>query len=417
MPSRRATLQALAAGVAALGGCAGGTEPSSQPTATTTKSTTTSPSATATTGTTTDPTTRTTDTDEPTDTPVATRCDERWNPNALWTVATEVRAYAPTVAGGTVYFGSQDHHLYAVDADSGHVEWRVEHLGGLLARPTVGDGVVTYVGVRSVAGFDAATGRERWSFAAPREHGKLTDTFGDDGDAVYVGASQHPSPEVAVDVEYDRVYALDRRTGERRWRISLDEVFGEAQLVPEAVAATDGRVFVRVEDGPLVALDARDGSVLWRHRFESAYRPLVTGGDTVYPHTAHELAAVDPATGHVRWTAYADAPPAVTSDAVFAVDDGGLRALDPTDGRQLWRGELPDGGCGLRPAVYDGTVYLPVGCRDGNALLSAFDATTGCRRGSFEVLSANATTPAVTDDAVFVGGLNGEGRMWAVSGP
>jgi outer membrane protein assembly factor BamB len=52
---------------------------------------------------------------------------------------------SPTVAGGAVYVGSADGHLYAVGAADGRPRWRVRLGGGVHSTPAVRDGAV-YVG-------------------------------------------------------------------------------------------------------------------------------------------------------------------------------------------------------------------------------------------------------------------------------
>lgn len=413
MPSRRTTLRALAAGFAALGGCAGGDEPtagsnSSQATTATTETTTTR-----------EPTETTEEPTETTEQQTDAVCDERWEPAVRWSVNTGVRAYAPAVADGVVYFGSQDDHLYAVDAASGEVAWRVEHRGALGGPPpAVHDGAVTYSGYERVTVFDAADATEHWSFAPPGSLGDLARSVADDGGAVYAGASQHPGPNQALqegEREYDRVYAFDRRTGDRRWRVSLGDRLDGDRTPPKWVTAADGRVFVAVGSGPLVALDARDGTTLWRLDDGYGYNPEVADG-VIYGTSDHELAAVDAATGDVLWAAAADRHPAVGDDAVYAADGDTLVARGRSDGRLLWQAAVPDGSPRM-PAVAGDIVYLPARRGDGGGPLYAFDAATGCRRGSFEVQSKTPSTPAVAGDTVYVGGLNGDGRMWAVSAP
>jgi len=70
---------------------------------------------------------------------------------------------SPTVADGTVYVGSADSNLYAVDAQTGTEQWRFQ-VGGV-ASPTVADGTV-YVGSADskLYAVDAQTGTEQWRF-------------------------------------------------------------------------------------------------------------------------------------------------------------------------------------------------------------------------------------------------------------
>jgi PGF-CTERM protein len=77
---------------------------------------------------------------------------------------------SPTVADGTVYFGSDDGTLYAVDAATGEQEWAFTHQPpyAVDSSPTVADGTV-YVGSQggNLYAVDAATGRQEWAFTQP----------------------------------------------------------------------------------------------------------------------------------------------------------------------------------------------------------------------------------------------------------
>src|SRR5439155_13546852 len=60
-----------------------------------------------------------------------------------WVFATGGRVLSsPTVADGVVYVGSEDHQLYAVDADTGSLRWSEATGGSITASPAVSGGVV-----------------------------------------------------------------------------------------------------------------------------------------------------------------------------------------------------------------------------------------------------------------------------------
>ena len=126
---------------------------------------------------------------------------------AVWSVITEgpVR-FAPVVVGDTVCFGSDDGHLYCVDADSGSLKWKARGAPGdrpdhrmlvngrmssrwpVRGGPVLQDGTVYFgcgiwpaEGVFLVA-VDAASGEVRWRNAeiaqindGLEEHGKMAD--------------------------------------------------------------------------------------------------------------------------------------------------------------------------------------------------------------------------------------------------
>src|ERR1700690_1408064 len=72
---------------------------------------------------------------------------------------------SPAVAGGSVYFGSADHNLYAVNAADGSLRWKFQTDGPVNSSPAV-DGGSVYAG--SLDGnfyaVDAETGKLQWKF-------------------------------------------------------------------------------------------------------------------------------------------------------------------------------------------------------------------------------------------------------------
>ncbi|HYO45084.1 MAG TPA: PQQ-binding-like beta-propeller repeat protein [Gemmatimonadota bacterium] len=117
---------------------------------------------------------------------------------------------SPAVAGGAVFFGSRDGSLYAVDAETGALRWRVLHddTSWSIASPAVVDWLV--LDASSDAGFfhavDAVTGRVVWR--------------------VDVGAPLWPSPVVAGDTAWfltslGELWGVDPRTGAVRERVQL----------------------------------------------------------------------------------------------------------------------------------------------------------------------------------------------------
>src|SRR5215469_10946377 len=69
----------------------------------------------------------------------------------------------PAVAGGVLYFGSNDHNLYALDAASGELRWKFATKGRVASSPAVGDGRVYFGSYDSnFYALDAATGAVVW---------------------------------------------------------------------------------------------------------------------------------------------------------------------------------------------------------------------------------------------------------------
>ena len=138
------------------------------------------------------------------------------------------------------------------------------------------------------------------------------------------------------------VYALDAVTGQERWVYDpkVDRAVGAkacCDVVNRGVAVSDGKVFVGVIDGRLVALDAKNGSVVWETVTVDQSQPYTITGA---PRSANGLvyignggaeygvrgyvSAYDANTGKLVWRFYtvpgdpAKGPDGAASDAILA---------------------------------------------------------------------------------------------------
>ena len=117
------------------------------------------------------------------------------------------RTAAQQASGPTVYVGSVDNTLYAVDAATGSEEWAfTQPSTSVRSSPTVADGTV-YVGSLEDAddgtlyAVDAATGSQEWAFTQPSGLVHSLPTVVDG--TVYVGSHD------------TTLYAVDAETGDR----------------------------------------------------------------------------------------------------------------------------------------------------------------------------------------------------------
>lgn len=246
------------------------------------------------------------------------------------------------VWGGTLYVGTHDGRVLALDPTDGHTVWSATTGGPVLATPGLADGRV-FVGSYDgrVYAFDAGVGEKLWSF--------------DTGAAV----TATPVPDRGVVVIGSRSYdlfGLDAVTGEVRWNRYL-----WYSWIESSARIADGIAYVGSSDASrLFALDTRTGSQRWESDLHgiSWGRPAVTF-DRVYA--------------------------AVRYSPSIATHEANLLALDRESGRALWRYacDRPAGathrGFGASPVVANGRVL--VGGLDGT--LYAFeeaDPVPGARR-------------------------------------
>jgi outer membrane protein assembly factor BamB len=222
------------------------------------------------------------------------------NGRTLWRFRAGVIESSPLVAGGRVYFGSWDHRVYALDGDTGRLDWSF----------STGD---------RVKGGVALAGR-----------------------TVYAGS-------------YDGyLYALDSRSGRLRWQAGAGQL-GGLYATP---SVAHGRVFVSSTTGRVYAFST-SGNELWRVQTGSfVYSPAALSGATAYVGSYdHRFYALSQATGRTRWTFDAGGPisgaPTVIDGVVYFSTCGSCSsyesnprarrtfALDAATGRLVWR--YPDG--------------------------------------------------------------------------
>jgi outer membrane protein assembly factor BamB len=325
---------------------------------------------------------------------VATAVEERW------AVESEPEPNEVSVHGGRVYLsldnGESDPYVGAVralDAETGEEQWRFERDRWMQSTPVVRGGAVYALANGNGEGYvyklDADGESERWSRSFGREavaslsvvdgtvyvgriDGGIVTLSSESGDeqwrtiseadvwyppaivdgTVYVTADRGgrgtDSPEVT------RVYALDAETGEQRWRYEA----GEAGAPSPVVAG--GTVYVSDYDGGLRAVAVEDGTERWTFAVDD-YGGLPTVHDgTVYLSGPTTLYALDAADGTERWRIECEsdtATPLGTTDALYAVLDEQLTAVDPSTGET--RVLAP--ASGWVAAVAGDTLYLRSG--------------------------------------------------------
>lgn len=336
---------------------------------------------------------------------------------------------SPALAGGMVFFSSVDGNIYAVDAATGHERWRYSTGGErrftapgihgiqpatemmpdpydvFISSPAISDGTV-YVGSGDhfVYALDAASGVLLWKFRT--------------------GNVVHASPAVARGTVYigswDRyMYALDAKSGTLRWKFVTgdDRTIYNQVGIPSSAVVANGKVYFGCRDSHFYALDATTGKLAWSHDEHGSWvvgSPAVAG-DTVYYTTSDEkiFFALDAVTGaprfSVKYGSYAFSSPAIAGNrAYFGTFDGRLYDVDASSGTVVARFAtdasrqylaqylLPDDSLDLRQFYTDPTL-------DGTIV--ALNRVYG--------LGSIAASPVISGGVLFIGST--EGTLYAIS--
>jgi outer membrane protein assembly factor BamB len=314
----------------------------------------------------------------------------------IWRFETGGPVYtsSPTVVEGTVFVGSTDTNLYAVDAGDGTEQWRFETGGPVYSSsPAVVEGTV-FVGSadNNLSAVDAARGEEQWTFETGDN--LLSSPTVVDG-TVFVGSK---------DIN---LYAVDAGDGTEQWRFKTS---GNVYSSPTVV---DGTVYVGCEDTNLYAVDASTGTEQWRCKTGGmvSSSPTVVDG-TVYVGSDDEnLYLVDASDGTEQWLfetggQVLSSPTVVDGTIFIGTSDDNLYAVDASTGNEQWRYEIGR-AVDSSPTVVDGTVF--VGSWDD---LYAVDASTGTEKWRYETGGTVRSSPTVVDGTLYVG--SADNHLYAV---
>ena len=198
----------------------------------------------------------------------------------------------PAFDNGTVYIGSFDRKLYALDANTGQAKWEFLANGVFVSTPLVSNGVV-YAGSfdRRLYAIDATSGLEKWHFEARQGFWAQP--------VIYNGNIYAASLD-------GRVYVLSAASGEKLAEVDLGAPVSSS---PAMVGET---LVVATEQSPGNATD-KAGAVLWaintttyqgaplaRLTGEKVHGPLAGGNGSAFVHTDRDfIYAVNASTGVV----------------------------------------------------------------------------------------------------------------------
>lgn len=216
----------------------------------------------------------------------------------LWRVHTEEGVWAkPLLVGDSIIFPSLDHHLYAVDRETGRIRWKVDLGGGIASTPLLANDRL-YVGSFNKGFFEVSLDGRILSSYETQNWVWGTPAIDEDGIVYLADLSGY-------------VHALDSNRGL--------SVLWSAQIAERGIRAgplvVRDKVVVASRDGKVYWLDRRDGVVLNAREIDD--RPELLG----------DMLLLEPSE-----TLDIDEPLLL----VTSVHDGRLLIAFGIDGRQKW---------------------------------------------------------------------------------
>jgi outer membrane protein assembly factor BamB len=252
--------------------------------------------------------------------------DQPWTP---YTTGGDVRSTPAVADDGTIYVGSDDGHLYALDSEDGSIKWRFPSsgsIGAVRSTPAIGFSGVVYFGSNDgkIYAVNPNTGAQLWSYLIQAGTPVHSPVVGEAG-YVYVGAdnnkfygfnsflSKRWEFTAAGPISYGRpaigptgiIYVTTRSTadakvyafnptqreldseglnfpGENEWWFPLGASSDGSQYMP-GVDPTTGTIYADTPDGKLIAITP-GGVEDWKFNIGSDFdsTPVVGADGTVY---------------------------------------------------------------------------------------------------------------------------------------
>jgi len=296
---------------------------------------------------------------------------------------------SPAIAGDSLYFGSSDHWLYALDLATGAQKWKFKTEGRVASSPAVSAGIVyfgSYDG--NFYAVDGASGQLKWKFqtggerrfAAKHLHGAepASETMPDPFD-FYLSSPVVWNGRVYFGSGDTNIYALDAATGDLKWKFKTGDV------VHASPAISGGTLFVGSWDSYFYALDVGSGREIWRFK---------TGEDPVI----HNQVGIQSSAAVADGVVY------------FGCRDSKFYAVDAVTGKEQWSYSNKGSWVISSPAVLHGKVYFATA---DTGLLHAFETKSGAPLFSLDFKHwVMFSSPAIAGDTLYIG--SDQGRLNAV---
>ncbi len=291
----------------------------------------------------------------------------------LWSYRTGGKVYStPAVWKGIVVAGSSDHFIYAVNAENGKLLWKLQTDKAVLGSPLLHDGVAFIGGSDGkFRALDIKTGTLKWSFDQVKGFVSTLPTY-------YLG-------NVIFGSWGNGFYALDAKTGKLSWEWNnghANRMFSAAACNPVGV---NNRVFIVAPDRFMTALNANNGTVIWREKKDTIRVResigLAVNKKQVYVKTMDgDLLGISSSGDkmEVIWKAKLKLPYELTPSAiktnrklVFVPSHSGLlSAVDAKTGAVMWQYKISNGM--VNPVAVCGNNEVVASTMDGKIVSLRF---------------------------------------------
>ncbi len=286
----------------------------------------------------------------------------------VWDFQTGGRVFSsPVVDESTLYIGSNDSCLYALDKESGTLKWKFRTEGEIKSQPLVYKGSVIF---NSSDGFVYSVNKnnahEQWKFKTNGE--KKLDMWD-----YYLSSPVYSDNKVFVGSGDGNIYAIDPDSGTLVWKFKTDGIVHATPLVHNE------KVYIGSFDGYFYALSAHNGNLNWKFR---------TVGDAYFPEGEIQKGAA-----------------VYKNSVIFGSRDFNVYSLDIETGRGMWNMKEKGSWVIATPLVDNDIIYF--GTSDSHRFCG-LSAKNGYEKCSYSLNMRVYGEAVVFENDIYFGSFNGK---------
>ncbi len=244
---------------------------------------------------------------------------------------------SPLVVGDFCLFGNSNAEVRAISLADGRTLWQNKAQGAIYSTPVYAGGNAVFA---DDAGFVTAfslQGEIKWGVALG--YPAVADLLSD-GEKIFILSADQ------------KIYCLKAADGSPLWQYSARAPRENRLWRASSIALGDG-LYVGTSEGYVIKIDPNDGAMIWRSKVaEKGLMPDICAGPAVDGSVVYAgaedgpLAALEASTGKILWSKEGKASCGVAVSGqklIFGGRDGSITALSKADGAALWK-SAPEAG-------------------------------------------------------------------------
>lgn len=332
-----------------------------------------------------------------------------------WSFNTKAPIRSTAVASSTtVFFGSSDGKLYALDKATGKAKWVFNSGSSIESSPALDKGKIFFSdNKQTLFALDVATGKQIWKY-----------DFGESNPYDWAFDYYYSSPTVVnnfivIGAKDGNVYKFNTTNGQAVWK------FQSGSIVRSTPAVDNNTVYFGDVDGVLYAIDFTTGKEKWKfltvgnglknENFGFDRRAIISSptikNDKVFVGCRDGFFyAVNKNTGKEEWRVDHEVSWVISSLAVkdtivvTGTSDGRfVQAVSSNTGKQIWKTRTAS-IVWSSPIIHSNKVYIG----SGEGVLYCLDLYTGQIINRFQTSGSIFSSPIVSDSLLFFGSDNGK---------